>query len=81
VLSGPEIDGDWSGRTGWVHEAVIEDFPDLSGHEVYACGAPAMVSAARGDFTGKCGLPAEAFYADAFLTQAETAAQGKVTAA
>ena len=72
VLSGPEIDGDWTGRTGWVHEAVIEDFPDLSGHEVYACGAPAMVSAARKDLTAKCGLPPAAFYADAFLTTMET---------
>jgi CDP-4-dehydro-6-deoxyglucose reductase, E3 len=80
VLSGPEIDCDWTGRTGWVHEAVMEDFPNLSGHEVYACGAPAMVNAARDDFTGECGLPPEAFYADAFLTQAETAVQGEVTA-
>jgi CDP-4-dehydro-6-deoxyglucose reductase, E3 len=80
VLSGPDIDGDWTGRTGWVHEAVIEDFPDLSGHEVYACGAPAMVNAARADFTSECGLPPEAFYADAFLTQAETAVQDEVTA-
>jgi CDP-4-dehydro-6-deoxyglucose reductase len=76
VLSEPGVDCDWSGRTGWVHQAVIDDFPDLSGHEVYACGAPAMVGAARDDFTSKCGLPLEAFYADAFLTQAETAAEG-----
>jgi CDP-4-dehydro-6-deoxyglucose reductase len=75
VLSGPEVDSDWTGRTGWVHDAVIEDFPDLSGHEVYACGAPAMVNVARKDFVDKCGLQPEAFYADAFLTQAETAAQ------
>ncbi|MDJ1164175.1 CDP-6-deoxy-delta-3,4-glucoseen reductase [Burkholderia gladioli pv. gladioli] len=76
VLSGPEIDADWTGRTGWVHRAVVEDFPDLSGYEVYACGAPAMVNAAREELTGQCSLPQEAFYADAFITQAETAKCG-----
>jgi CDP-4-dehydro-6-deoxyglucose reductase, E3 len=74
VLSEPEIVCDWTGRTGWVHEAVVDDFPDLSGYEVYACGAPAMVNAARKDFTMKCALPPAAFHADAFLTQAETSA-------
>ena len=37
----------WTGRTGFVHRAVMEDFPDLSGYQVYACGAPVMVEAAR----------------------------------
>jgi len=66
VLSdaGPE-DG-WTGRRGLVHEAVMADLPDLSGHEVYACGAPAMIDAARRDFLVRCGLPEAAFYADAF---------------
>ena len=60
-------DGDvWNGRRGLVHQAVMEDLPDLSGYEVYACGAPAMVEAARRDFTTRCGLPEAAFYADAF---------------
>jgi len=74
VLSEPGMDCDWTGRTGWVHQAVVDDFPDLSGYEVYACGAPAMVNAAREDFTSTRGLPQTAFHADAFLTQAETAA-------
>ena len=60
-------DGDvWNGRRGLVHQAVMEDLPDLSEYEVYACGAPAMVEAARRDFTTRCGLPEAAFYADAF---------------
>jgi CDP-4-dehydro-6-deoxyglucose reductase len=60
-------DGDvWNGRRGLVHQAAMEDLPDLSGYEVYACGAPAMVEAARRDFTTHCGLPEAAFYADAF---------------
>src|SRR5690606_40286722 len=47
----------WTGRTGLVHRAVMEDHPDLSGYQVYACGAPAMVEAARRDFTPQGGLP------------------------
>jgi NAD(P)H-flavin reductase/ferredoxin len=66
VLSEPE-DG-WTGRTGFVHLAVLEDFPSLAGHEVYACGVPAMTNAARRDFTSRAGLPADAFHCDAFVT-------------
>ena len=71
VLSEPLPEDEWSGRTGFVHRAVMQDFPDLSGHQVYACGAPVMVDAARADFIGQRGLPADEFYADAFLTEAE----------
>jgi CDP-4-dehydro-6-deoxyglucose reductase len=71
VLSDPTPECQWSGRTGFVHRAVMEDFPDLSGHQVYACGAPVMVDAARADFSAKCGLPAEEFFADSFLTEAD----------
>ena len=55
----------WAGRTGLAHKAVLEDHPDLSAHQVYACGAPAMIDAARADFTA-AGLPTEEFFADAF---------------
>ena len=55
----------WAGRTGLAHKAVLEDHPDLYAHQVYACGAPAMIDAARADFTA-AGLPAEEFFADAF---------------
>ena len=51
VLSDPRPDDAWPGRTGFVHQAVLDDFPDLSGYQVYACGAPAMIDAARRDFT------------------------------
>lgn len=61
----------WSGRTGFVHKAVLEDFPDLSAHQVYACGAPIVVDSARSDFTALAGLPPEEFYADAFTTEAD----------
>jgi CDP-4-dehydro-6-deoxyglucose reductase len=56
----------WSGHKGLVHRAVMTDWPDLSAHQVYACGAPAMIEAARADFTQGCGLPDTAFFADAF---------------
>lgn len=69
VLSdSPEADG-WAGRTGWVHQAVLQDHADLSQHEVYACGAPAMVDAARRDFAALAGMRPAAFFADAFVAQ------------
>lgn len=69
VLSdAPETDA-WTGRTGWVHQAVLQDHADLSQHEVYACGAPAMVDAARRDFAAKAGMRPTAFFADAFVAQ------------
>jgi len=68
VLSEPKPDDAWTGRTGFVHRAVLADLPDLSAHEVYACGAPVMVDAARREFTAQAGLPDEFFYADAFTS-------------
>lgn len=65
VLSEPTAADAWEGRTGFVHEAVLADFADLSAHKVFACGAPAMIDAARRDFAAR-GLPDEAFYCDAF---------------
>jgi CDP-4-dehydro-6-deoxyglucose reductase, E3 len=67
-------DEPWEGRTGFVHRAVMEDFPDLSGHQVYACGAPIVVESARRDFSAQCKLPADEFFADSFLTEADKAA-------
>jgi CDP-4-dehydro-6-deoxyglucose reductase len=73
VLSEPKPEDGWTGRTGFVHAAVMADFPDLSGHQVYACGAPPMVAAAKREFVESCGLPADEIFADAFLTEAERA--------
>jgi CDP-4-dehydro-6-deoxyglucose reductase, E3 len=50
---------------------VMQDFPDLSGHQVYACGAPIVVDPARAEYSAKCALPAEAYFADAFTTEAD----------
>jgi CDP-4-dehydro-6-deoxyglucose reductase len=63
----------WTGRTGFVHQAVLQDFADLSGHQVYACGAPVVVDSAQADFTAKAGLLADEFFADSFTTEADKA--------
>ena len=76
VLSEPDPQDGWTGRTGFVHRAVMEDWPDLSGHEVYACGAPVVVESARRDFVAQCGLPAEHFHADSFISAADRAPAG-----
>lgn len=59
-------DEKWAGRTGFVHQAVMEDYPDLSGYQIYACGAPVVVEAAHRDFTAQRGLPNEEFFSDSF---------------
>ena len=66
------LDG-WSGRTGFVHQAAMTDFPDMSGHEVYACGAPIVVNSAQRDFVTLCSLPSDAFFADSFTSAADGA--------
>jgi CDP-4-dehydro-6-deoxyglucose reductase len=71
VISDALPEDAWTGRTGFVHRAVMQDFPDLSAHQVYACGVPVMVDGARKDFTSRCGLPEDEFYADSFTTQAD----------
>ncbi|MEI2416098.1 CDP-6-deoxy-delta-3,4-glucoseen reductase [Orrella sp. JC864] len=74
VVSAAQPEDAWQGRTGLVHEAVMQDLPDLSGWQVYACGTPLMVNAARVDFAQRCGLPDDEFYADAFTSEADVAA-------
>jgi len=66
VLSEPAAGDAWTGRSGFVHEAAMADLPDLSGHQVYACGAPAMIAAAKRDFCSRCKLPEDEFFADSF---------------
>ena len=71
VVSNALPEDNWTGRTGFVHQAVLDDQPDLSGHQVYACGAPIVVDTARAEYSAKAGLPAEQFFADAFTTEAD----------
>ncbi len=73
VVSNALPEDQWTGRTGFVHQAVLEDLPELSGHQVYACGAPIVVESARSDYSAKAGLPADEFFADSFTTEADKA--------
>jgi CDP-4-dehydro-6-deoxyglucose reductase len=61
----------WTGRTGFVHQAVLEDIPDLSGYQVYACGAPVVVESAQRDFSDLAGLVEAEFFADSFTSEAD----------
>jgi len=69
VLSEP--DADWTGRTGFVHEAVIADHPDMSGFDVYLSGPPIMVDAGRAAF-GARGLAMDHMFSDAFEWAADS---------
>jgi CDP-4-dehydro-6-deoxyglucose reductase len=71
VVSDALSEDGWRGRAGFVHRAVLEDFPDLSGHQVYACGAPIVVESAHQEYVQQAGLPPEEFYADAFTSEAD----------
>ena len=76
VLSGADAGDGWNGRCGLVHVAVMQDFPDLSGFQVYVCGSPAMVAAARHDFVGHRALPEDEFIADSFEFSRDTVSVG-----
>jgi CDP-4-dehydro-6-deoxyglucose reductase len=52
-------------RAGWVHEAVLADYPNLARFEVYAAGPPAMIEAMRAHFP-RHGLSAQRLYFDSF---------------
>jgi CDP-4-dehydro-6-deoxyglucose reductase len=69
VLSEP--DADWQGRTGFVHEAVVADHPDMSGFDVYMSGPPVMVDAGRQAFETH-GLTMEHMFSDAFEYAADS---------
>lgn len=73
VVSEAQPDDHWTGRTGFVHHAVMADFPDLSAFQVYACGAPIVIQSAQTDFVEQCGLPEDEFYADSFTSEADLA--------
>lgn len=73
VLSEPGPDDDWRGRTGFVHDAVLADFADLSGHDIYLSGPPPMVNAARTAFPAHRAEP-QRMYSDSFDFPAEVRA-------
>lgn len=71
VVSDARPEDGWQGRRGFVHRAVMEDFPDLSKHQVYACGAPIVIESARRDFAVLAHLPPDEFFADSFTSEAD----------
>jgi len=71
VVSDALPEDNWQGRTGFVHQAVLEDIPDLSGYQVYACGAPVVVESAQRDFSDLAGLDEAEFFADSFTSEAD----------
>ncbi|MEX3959394.1 CDP-6-deoxy-delta-3,4-glucoseen reductase [Trinickia sp. EG282A] len=74
VVSDALSEDGWAGRAGFVHEAVMKDFADLSSYQVYACGAPVVVLSAKRDFTERCALPEHEFFADIFVSGAAPSA-------
>jgi CDP-4-dehydro-6-deoxyglucose reductase len=72
VVSEPQPDDGWQGRTGLVHEAILADHPELAGYEVYVCGSARMVDAAVQGFLAR-GLHEGACFSDIFLPAAQPA--------
>ena len=72
VVSDALPEDDWTGRTGFVHNAVLQDMADLSGYQVYACGAPIVVDSAQTAYIA-AGLPEDEFFADSFVTEKDKA--------
>ena len=73
VLS--RADDAWQGARGYTTEHVVQDYADLSGYEVYACGSMDMIRGSKEAFTAQRGLPAAAFYCDAFTPYAARAGE------
>lgn len=65
VLSEPKPEYAWQGRTGLVHEAILQDYERLDEYQVYSCGSPGMVEASRAPFMAR-GLPKDQYFSDAF---------------
>ncbi len=74
VLSDPKSGDNWQGRTGMVHQAILDDFSDLSGYQVYACGAPIMIEVGQQAFALR-GLLQDEFFADSFVYAAPAASR------
>lgn len=79
VLSEPISEYEWHGRTGFVHEAILQDYLALDGCQVYACGPPAMIEAGRAPFMAK-GLQQEQYFTDAFVLASHKASNAEVPA-
>ena len=65
VLSEAQDDPDWHGERGWVHDALLRSYPDLSAYDVYMSGPPPMIEAGKQAFAAH-GLPDEQLFFDSF---------------
>ena len=54
-----------------MHEAVLADIPELSGHDLYMAGPPVMINAARDAFR-LAGMRDEHMHYDSFDYAADT---------
>ncbi|MCG6935874.1 MAG: CDP-6-deoxy-delta-3,4-glucoseen reductase [Proteobacteria bacterium] len=68
VLHTPKPEDNWQGATGFVHDIILRDYPDLGEYEIYAAGPPAMVYAGHDAFPAQ-GLDLDHYYSDAFEFQ------------
>jgi len=75
VLSDPAPEDNWTGRTGLVHAAILADFPDLSNHQIYACGSVAMVETAHPAFVAH-GMSEHDCFSDAFKLAPQLRTEG-----
>lgn len=73
VLSEANPEDQWSGESGWVHEAVVRHYPKLDTHEIYAAGPPPMIEAGQSAYSAH-GLSLDNYFFDSFefASQAES---------
>jgi CDP-4-dehydro-6-deoxyglucose reductase len=65
ILSEPEQQDNWQGKTGYVHQAVLQEYPDLKQYAVYMAGPPQMIESCKQTFTA-AGLDESRLYFDSF---------------
>ncbi len=71
VIFEPDYKNNWKGRFGYVHDAVVDDYKDLSNFHIYTCGSSAMVNSAKHKFVDSCNLPEDNFFSDSFISEAD----------
>ncbi len=71
-LSGPDIEEEWTGATGFVHDVAIEKFNGkFEGYRAYMCGPPPMIDACITAL-----MRGRVFEKDMFMEKFLTAADG-----
>lgn len=76
VISDAQPEHNWQGRTGLVHQAIMNDYPQMNDFQVYACGSSEMIEAAQIPFFNY-GLPKDQFFADKFTIASHQAPESK----